>query len=178
MSRLTVAAVQLPSLEGQPLPEAWSAAQRSVEDAVASGAELVVLPEIWTPGYFAFDSYAEVAADAPVIRRHLAELAAAAGIHLHGGSFVEERDGNLFNTSVLFGPDGSTLAEYAKIHLFGYGSREPEVLTPGQGPTVVDTAVGRIGMAVCYDLRFPELFRAMTDSGTELVLVASAWPHP
>ncbi len=91
---------------------------------------------------------------------------------------MERRHGNLYNTSVLFAPDGSVAAEYSKIHLFGYGSREPEVLTPGTSSTVVDTDLGRVGMAVCYDLRFPELFREMTDRGAELLLVASAWPHP
>jgi len=138
----------------------------------------VVLPEIWTPGYFAFDHYARAADSADLIRSFLSDRARTLGVHLHGGSFVERRGDNLYNTSILFDPDGEEIAVYSKIHLFGYGSREPEVLTPGTSPTVVDTSMGRVGMAVCYDLRFPELFRAMTDLGAELVLVASAWPHP
>jgi predicted amidohydrolase len=178
MSRnLTVAAVQLPSLEGEPLEVALEQVGTAVAQAVQAGAELVVLPEIWTPGYFAFDEYRDAAAEAGRIREALANMAAEHGILLHGGSFVEEHDGDLFNTSVLF--DGAeTVGEYRKMHLFGYGSREPEVITPGSDVTVVDSRVGRIGMAVCYDLRFPELFRQMTDLGAELVLVASAWPHP
>lgn len=178
MSRnVTVAAVQLPSLEGVPLDDALHQVDRATAEAVDAGAELVVLPEIWTPGYFAFDSYAAAASEAGRIREHLAASATRHGILLHGGSFVEERDGNLYNTSVLFDPSG-VVGEYRKIHLFGYGSREPEVLTPGEEVTVVDTSLGRVGMVVCYDLRYPELFREMTDRGAELMLVASAWPHP
>lgn len=178
MSPITVSAVQLGSQEGRTLDEAFAAATAAIDEAVAAGADLVVLPEIWTPGYFAFDDYADAAGQAPTIRERLSQLAGHHGIHLHGGSFVERRQGNLYNTSVLFGPDGATVAEYSKIHLFGYGSREPDVLTPGTSATVVDTDLGRVGLAVCYDLRFPELFREMTDRGAELVLVASAWPHP
>lgn len=178
MKPITVSAVQLASLEGSRLADALAAVTKSVGEAVAAGADLVVLPEIWTPGYFAFDSYAAAADDAESIRIHLSELATRHRIHLHGGSFVQRRGDDLFNNSVLFGPDGAVLGEYAKIHLFGFGSREPDVLTPGNSPTVVDTGLGRIGMAVCYDLRFPELFREMTDRGAELILVASAWPHP
>lgn len=178
MSRIMVSVIQLGSQEGKTLDEALAAAAAAVGEAVEAGADLAVLPEIWTPGYFAFDDYADAAGEATRIRERLADLASGHGIHLHGGSFVERREGNLYNTSVLFGPDGAVVAEYSKIHLFGYGSREPEVLTPGTSPTVVDTELGRVGLAVCYDLRFPELFREMTDRGAELVLVASAWPHP
>lgn len=178
MSRpVTVAAVQLGSLEGQPFEAALDQVSAAVGEAADAGASLVVLPEIWTPGYFAFDSYRTAAADAPAIRQHLAALAARHGIVLHGGSFVEEHDGQLHNTSVLFDPTGP-VAEYRKIHLFGFGSREPEVLTPGDSVTVADTFLGKVGLAVCYDLRFPELFRDMADRGAEMILVASAWPHP
>lgn len=173
---LLVSAVQLPSLEGKSLWEAFEA----VDEATAplKDSDLVLLPEIWTPGYFAFDRYADAAGSADEIRSFLSQRAKNLGAHLHGGSFVERRDGQLYNTSVLYDPTGSEIATYSKIHLFGYGSREPEVLTPGEMPTVVDTEVGRLGLVVCYDLRFPELFRHMTDRGVEMVLVASAWPHP
>jgi len=176
-SRFSVAAVQLESLEGLGFDESWDRVAKTVASAAEVGADLVVLPEMWFPGYFAFRSYREAAGHAPEVRERLAELAQQHSILLHGGSFVEERNGLLYNTSVLVGAAGD-VAEYRKIHLFGFGSREPEVLTPGSEVTVVDTPLGRIGMAVCYDLRFPELFREMTDRGAELILVASAWPHP
>ncbi len=179
MSRpLTVCAVQLGSLEGETIDTALNVVTSKVAEAAEAGAELVILPEIWTPGYFAFDSYADASQHADRIREHLSSLASSHDIHLHGGSFVEEKGGDLYNTSVLFDPSGDPVGEYRKIHLFGYGSREPEVLTPGESPTVVDTEIGRLGMVVCYDLRYPELFREMIDGGAEMILVASAWPHP
>jgi predicted amidohydrolase len=179
MSRpFIVCAVQLGSLEGETIVAALDVVTTTVARAVEAGAQLVVLPEIWSPGYFAFDSYADASQHAGRIREHLSSLASTHDIHLHGGSFVEEDDGDYFNTSVLFDPNGDPVGQYRKIHLFGFGSREPEVLTPGDSPTVAETELGRVGMVVCYDLRYPELFRHMVDHGAEMVLVASAWPHP
>lgn len=177
MTEVRVGVIQLRSLEGSSTDEAIEEVATAIA-GVADRADLVILPEIWTPGYFAFDTYADTAAESGKIGAALGEMASTHDIHLHGGSIVTKDEGNLYNTSHLLGPDGAELATYRKLHLFGYGSREPEVLTPGDAPTVVDTDLGRIGMAVCYDLRFPELFRVMVDEGAEMVLVASAWPLP
>ncbi len=70
------------------------------------------------------------------------------------------------------------MGKYRKIHLFGYNSQETQILSPGEDVVVVDTPFGKIGMATCFDLRFPELFRAMVDKGVELFMVCSAWPYP
>jgi predicted amidohydrolase len=176
LRELRVAAVQLPSLEGFELDDAFQAVTEAT--STLTDRDLVLLPEMWTPGYFDFDRYHDAAAAAPKIRSFLADLARTLDCHLHGGSFVEQRGEAYYNTSVLFDRVGDQIADYSKIHLFGYGSREPEVLEPGVNPTVVETEIGQLGMVVCYDLRFPELFRTMTDMGAEMVLVASAWPFP
>ncbi len=176
MTEFRVAAVQLPSLEGRELADAFSVVEESTSGL--GDVDLVLLPEMWTPGYFDFDHYHKSADAAAEIRDFLSNRARDLDAHLHGGSFVERRGEDFFNTSVLFDPGGAEVASYSKIHLFGYGSREPEVLTPGEDVTVVDTEIGRLGMVVCYDLRFPELFRLMTDRGADMVLVASAWPFP
>ena len=144
----------------------------------AEGSDLIVLPEMWHPGYFAFDRYAEAANDTPALLEALSETAAAVGACLHAGSLVEADGGRLYNTSVLFGPDGAELARYRKMHLFGFDSHEQRLLSPGDETVVADTPLGRLGMAVCYDLRFPELFRRMSELGAVGFIVASAWPHP
>ena len=144
----------------------------------AEGSDLIVLPEMWHPGYFAFDRYAEAANDTPALLEALSETAAAVGACLHAGSLVEADGGRLYNTSVLFGPDGAELARYRKMHLFGFDSHEQRLLSPGDETVVADTPLGRLGMAVCYDLRFPELFRRMSERGAVGFVVASAWPHP
>jgi predicted amidohydrolase len=146
--------------------------------ADAAGADLVVLPELWPPGYFAFESYAEAAepmhGDTVTAAR---EWARQLGCHLHMGSFIEQgADGQLHNTAVLIGPDGEVVHSYRKMHVFGYRSREAELIAPGTRVGTVPTRLGRIGTTTCYDLRFPELYRALVDAGAETVVVCAAWP--
>ena len=144
------------------------------------GAELVVLPELWVQGGFAFGTFAATAEplDGPLVRR-LGDAARDLGAWLHGGSVVERAaDGRLFNTSVLLGPDGTLAATYRKIHLFGFSAGETSVLSAGTDVVTTDVDGTTGGLATCYDLRFPELFRAFVDRGAELVLLPSAWPTP
>jgi predicted amidohydrolase len=174
---IEVASLQLEVTSGEPKAERVERVAREIEGL--GGTDLVLLPEIWNVGYFNFDRYASEAEplDGPTVAR-LGEAARAAGTWLFGGSIVEAAGGELFNTSVLLDRGGEVRASYRKIHLFGYGSREQELLSRGSAPTVADTDFGSIGLATCYDLRFPELFRAMVDEGAELFLVTSAWPYP
>jgi predicted amidohydrolase len=139
-----------------------------------TGADLVVLPELWPQGGFAYDRWEEQAepANGPSMQA-MSAAAADLGAVVHMGSFVERDDtGRLFNTSVLIGADGGVLASYRKIHLFGFGEGEPKLMTPGTDVVVHDG----LGVATCYDLRFPELFRALVDRGAETLVMASAWP--
>jgi predicted amidohydrolase len=157
---------------------------KTLEKAVDSirrcqGADLIVLPELWNIGFMSFDRYVAEAEDADgptltTLRRVAEEVRAC----LHLGSFVEKKRKSFYNSSYLISPEGDILANYRKIHLFGHNSQETRLLTPGNKVTVVDTPLGAIGLATCFDLRFPELFRRMTDKGAEMFLVCSAWPYP
>jgi predicted amidohydrolase len=142
-------------------------------------ADLILLPEIWNVGYFNFGSYADEAEElnGPTMER-MREAARAASSWLLAGSFVERAGDRLHNTSVLIDRGGEVAATYRKVHLFGYASEERRLLTRGESVTVVDTELGRLGLATCYDLRFPELFRAMVSQEAEAFLVTSAWPYP
>jgi len=156
------------------LPVAERVAGVAAQVAGRRGDDLVLLPELWATGYFAFDDYAATAEplDGPIVTA-LAAAARTAGTTLHGGSIVErDGTGRLHNTSLLFGPDGTLLHTYRKVHLFGYGSREQELLTAGEEVG----AHGTLALSTCYDLRFPELFRTQVDAGSQLFLVAAAWP--
>ncbi|WP_406313478.1 carbon-nitrogen hydrolase family protein [Streptosporangium sp. NBC_01639] len=82
----------------------------------------------------------------------------------------------VYNTAVAIGPDGTIRAAYRKIHLFdSFGARESELVEPGSAPVVVELAGLRIGLVTCYDIRFPELARALVDQGAELFAVIAAW---
>lgn len=138
------------------------------------GADVVILPELWPQGGFAYDRWEREAQplDGPVVAA-LREAAREVGALLHMGSLVErDAAGQLFNTSVLLDGDGAILATYRKIHLFGFSEGEPKLLTGGR-----ELVVHRqLGLATCYDLRFPEMFRALLDRGTQVLLLTSAWP--
>src|SRR5439155_24516947 len=96
--------------------------------------------------------------------------------YLFTGSFVERAGDRLFNTCLLLDARGEVVARYRKIHLFGYQSEEHRLLERGEEVVVAGTPWGRAGLSLCYDLRFPALYRRMIDEGAEFFLVAAAWP--
>ena len=104
------------------------------------------------------------------------DAARTADIWLHAGSFAELARGLRHNTSVVIDPSGDVVATYRKQHLFGWEGGESSVMTAGDVLVVFPTPLGATGLATCYDLRFPELFRRLVDSGTETVLLTSGWP--
>jgi predicted amidohydrolase len=122
----------------------------------------------------------------------LSAAARDAGVVLHAGSVVERaaagadrgpQGRGLWNTSLLLGPDGALLATYRKVHRFGFGAGEPRLLEAGEAVVTAEVpqpASGgpavRLGLATCYDLRFPELFRLLLDAGAAVVVVPAAWP--
>ena len=143
-------------------------------------ADLAVLPELWIPGAFDLPLAREVAAplDSPVLQR-IQSMAAAAGTWVHAGSYAERLpDGRTFNTAVLIGPDGSVVATYRKRHLFGFETGERTLMSAGDALVVAETPLGHTGLATCYDLRFPEMFRGLVDAGATAFLLASGWPLP
>lgn len=141
-------------------------------------ADLVVLPELWVTGFFDFDAYPKAAEplDGPIAAA-LADAARTAGTWLHGGSIIEAGpDGSLYNTALLFDPGGRLAHIQRKVHVFGYRSREAELLRGADTLAPVDTPFGTVGMTTCYDLRFPEVYRVLVDGGATLLVVAAAWP--
>ena len=173
---MRVASIQMSVVEGDKEKTVVKALENIKR---AADADLVILPEIWNVGFMSFDRYASEAEDreGPTLTA-LRQAAREAGIFLHTGSFVEKDNNNYFNSSYLLSPEGDILANYRKIHLFGHNSRETRILKPGKKVIVADTPLGKIGMATCYDLRFPELFRRMAEKGAALFLICSAWPYP
>ena len=154
-----------------------------------AGHDLVVLPELWPAGGFDYPAWAARAE--PVhgpVAQALAAAARDAHVTLHGGSIIEraepaDDDGRgLWNTSLVFSPDGDLVATYRKIHRFGFGEGEPSLLDAGEHLVVVDVPLAEggsvpVGLSTCYDLRFPELYRRLLDRGAEVFVVPAAWPR-
>jgi len=175
---LRVAAVQLNS--GDDKARNLESAERLVSRAAADGAELVALPEKWS---LLAGGEALLAGAEPLDGPTLAIArgwARGLGIHLLAGSVPEQGAGKAFNTSVLIGPDGRDLAVYRKIHMFdvevgGVSYRESD--SEEAGTEIVSAPLGELGlgMTVCYDLRFPELYRILALRGARLIGVPSAF---
>ncbi|MFB6153764.1 MAG: carbon-nitrogen family hydrolase [Halodesulfurarchaeum sp.] len=184
---MKLALVQLSIEPGKPNENLERALER-IAAAAEGGADLVVLPELWNVGFFAFDEYRSVAEpiDGPTLNA-IREAADEHDVGVLAGSIVEDLERThrsalasegLANTSVLFSPSGEHLATYRKQHLFGYESEEATRLVPGESLGVASFGGFTVGISTCYDLRFPELYRALVDEGVSLVLVPSAWPYP
>ncbi|CAL9511398.1 carbon-nitrogen family hydrolase [Streptomyces sp. NPDC057838] len=144
-----------------------------------AGADLVVLPELWTTGAFAYDAFGTEAEplEGPTYEA-MAKAASDAGVWLHAGSVPErDPDGPLYNTSLVFSPSGDLAAAYRKIHRFGFDKGEAVLMGAGSELVTVRLPATTLGLATCYDLRFPELFRGLVDAGAETLVVSAGWPE-
>ncbi|KAH9321027.1 hypothetical protein KI387_015666, partial [Taxus chinensis] len=161
-------------------------ARTAIEAAADKGAQLIVLPEIWNGPYSneSFPVYAEdidAGGSASPSTSMLSEVAHSRGITIVGGSISERSGDHLYNTCCIFGKDGELKAKHRKIHLFDIDIpgkiffKESKTLTPGNSPTVVETDVGRIGIGICYDIRFQELAMLYAARGAHLICYPGAF---
>jgi predicted amidohydrolase len=180
MSNARVAAVQM--ISGPRVADNLATAGKLVAEAVAQGAKLVALPE-----YFPIMGLNE--GDKVLVREQdgsgpiqdwLAATAARHGIWLIGGSIplAASVPDKVLNSSVAYGPDGKRVARYDKIHLFGFQKgaeryNESATIEAGHQPVTFTTPFGRIGLSICYDLRFPELYRALGE--VDLLVIPAAF---
>ena len=179
--RLRVAAVQMNSRDDKAANVETALAL--IDRAAASGARLVALPEVWT--YLGPEAGNRANAEpvpGPTLDR-LAERARRHGIYLHAGSIYEAEPGDprLYNTTVVIDPDGTLIARYRKLHMFdvvldGVATyQESATVSPGDEIVVVDVDGVQVGLAICYDLRFPELFRILALRGAEVIVLPAAF---
>lgn len=181
MGRLVAAAVQMQS--GPDKEQNLSAAERLVDEAVGRGAKLIALPEHFTCGGTAqLQREKAEPIPGPTVNR-LCEKARAAGIYLVAGSLAERiaDTAKLFNTSILINPAGEIAATYRKIHLFDVelsnqpAIRESEFFQTGDSMVAAQTEYGMVGLTICYDLRFPEVYRALALGGARIISVVSSF---
>jgi predicted amidohydrolase len=177
-----IAAVQMVSTPQ--LEENFAVARRLVAQAAERGAELVLLPEYWpVMGMHENDKVglAEPQGHGP-IQALMADLARRHGVWLIGGTLplVAPDAGKVLNATLVYNPSGARVTRYDKIHLFSFtrgeeSYDEARTIVPGEQVRTFDAPFGKVGLSVCYDLRFPELFRAMVPC--TLIVVPSAFPY-
>ncbi|MCC5910904.1 MAG: carbon-nitrogen hydrolase family protein [Clostridiaceae bacterium] len=180
MSRFKIAVCQM--MVTQDKKDNLKKAEEMVREAVTSqGADIVVLPEIFNCPYNNEDMF-DLAEDHPGESTNmLSRVAKELEIYLIGGSIPEKAGDKIYNTSFIFGPEGDLLSTHRKIHLFDIdikgkiSFKESDVLDYGEQVTVIDTKFGKIGVAICYDMRFPELMRLMALEGAEVIVVPAAF---
>ncbi len=153
-------------------------AEPLIARAADAGARLILFPELWTTGYDLprASELAEPIPDGPTARQ-LAAWARAHDLWIGGSMLERDEHGRVYNAAWLFGPEGEAVGPYRKIHRFG-PMAEDRWLEAGCEPGLFDLPWGKTGVAICYDLRFPELFRGYALAGARLILLPSEWPHP
>lgn len=147
--------------------------QELIQEAAGRGSRMLVLPELWSTGY----TLADAANMAKINRQILPRLTNLASKHAIsiGGSMILEEGGRFFNSFTFHTPDGSSPVHYEKIHLFRLMD-EDRWLSAGNRLAQFSAPWGETGLAVCYDLRFPEMFRRYALNGVQLVLITAEWP--
>ena len=178
----TVAAVQM--ISSPSVADNMASARRLIGQAAAAGAQLVTLPEYWAiMGRYESDKvdHAEQPGQGP-LQDFMADMARQHGVWLIGGTLplASGEAGKVFNTTMVYDPQGQPAGRYDKIHLFGFtqGSEsydEARTIVAGSTVASFDAPFGRVGLSVCYDLRFPELYRAMGPCA--LIVVPAAFTH-
>lgn len=145
-------------------------------------ADIIILPEMWNCPYQTelFPLYAEEMDNSPTLNA-ICKAAKKQETYILAGSIPEKHDGKTYNSSFFINPEGEIIGVHRKVHLFdidvpdAISFKESQTLTAGNNVTVIDTELGKIGICICYDIRFPELLRLMALEGAELIIVPGAF---
>ena len=173
--KITVSVAQMEVERSDP-PANLAKAEGLIHEAAGRGSDLVCLPEMWTTG-FDWERNRKMAAGQGTVVELVAALAREHRIWVSGSMLTAAGDGGVLNTHILFGPGGEKKGVYNKSHLFTM-IHEEEHETAGDSFCLAEAPWGPTGLAVCYDLRFPEMFRTYALRGAVLVLLPAAFPYP
>jgi predicted amidohydrolase len=171
----TISLAQMNVIRARPA-ENLAKAEQWIAEAARRGSDLICFPEMWPTG-FNWERNRELALEMPALLERIGVLAREHGIWIGGSMPVLNEQGRVSNTFVLLDDEGTQRGLYRKMHLFTLMHEEQHVAA-GDALSVVDTPWGRAGLSVCYDIRFPELFRTYALQGVEFVLAPIAFPHP
>jgi predicted amidohydrolase len=183
MTRRAITAAVCQMRSGEDVARNLLSAEALVRDAAGTGASFVTLPECMVFLRAEGEKVPETQTIEGAWARRFSDLAAELKITVQMGSFPETSEDSRrpYNTILLFGPTGERLASYRKIHLFDIDLpglehlKESKATTPGADVVMVDARFAKLGLSICYDLRFPELYRVLSAQGAEVLLVPSAF---
>ena len=180
MPKIKIALCQMNVVDNK--KENLKKASLMIEDSVSNNADFIVLPEMFNCPYSndKFIEYCEEEKTSQTLKA-ISELARKHTVYILSGSIPEKENDKLFNTSYLFDKNGQIIAKHRKMHLFDIDVKdkitfkESDVLTAGNNFTIADTEFGKIGIGICYDVRFPELARIMVEKGALILFYPGAF---
>ena len=175
MVKLTVSLAQMQVARAWP-EENLRKGEAFVAEAARRGSHLVCFPEMWTTG-FDWEANRRIASEQYEVISHVADMAQRYKLWLNGSMLLLNEQGKVANTSILFDSEGNRAGIYRKTHLFSL-IHEEKHLAPGDMLCSVETPWGLAGLSICYDVRFPELFRTYALKGVKIQLLPSAFPYP
>lgn len=173
---LNVLGIQIQSTLGDK-KENYKKVENAINEGYKEGTDLIVLPEVWTCGWCP-DLFRASAEDleSGETTEFLKDLAKKYNCYIVGGSYITEDNGKFYNTSPVINDNGELIAHYNKSHLFSYyGCAEGTYVENGNQPVLVDIKGIKTGLTVCYDIRFPEIYRAYRKAGADLLINVAAW---
>lgn len=174
--KITVAMLQMSSIIGD-VEANCNKVEQIIESSLSNSIDVLVLPEVWTVGWSCshFRESAQNVLDSSVVE-FLENLAKKHNVNIIGGSFITKDDDEYFNTCPVISRDGKLIATYSKNHLYSYyGCDEGKYITPGYSPVMVELDGVKFGLTICYDIRFPEIYRAYRKAGADILVNCAAW---
>ena len=154
------------------ITENFSTAARLIE--AAQNSDVILLPELWSTGYYPtpVENFADV--DGERTKQFLCAVAKKFSVNIIGGSVIVDSGGKIFNRCIVINRQGEIVATYDKTHLFSF-AQEDKVFSAGNKISIVELDGVRCGLAICYDLRFPEFFRKIALAGAEIIFIPATW---
>lgn len=177
MKKINVTAIQMSSVLGDKEKNIENV-EKLIKKFIKPATDIIFLPEVWTVGWACeyFTNSAESLNNSQVIN-FLSEQAKNYNVNIIGGSFITKKDDKYFNTCPVINRKGELIAYYNKCHLFSYyGDTEGTYITEGNNPVMVTIEGIKIGLSICYDIRFPEIYRAYALNGADMLVNMAAWP--
>ena len=175
MEKITISAIQMNSKLGNKKANFEKIRELIKKNLIKT--DIIVLPEVWSIGWFPkiFRENAENISNSETLK-FLSNIAKENNSWIVGGSFIIKDENNYFNTCPVINREGKLVATYSKMHLFSYyGCEEGKYITAGKDPVLVDIEGIKIGLTICYDIRFPEIYRAYRKAGADLLINCAAW---